>query len=402
MSHDTRITAIAKMNNTGMSDVGITSSGNADNTKTSNPSATGITRRRLADITFSNDRGGKLKLNGSYNAWYNGNTQTQSSLRNTYLPGDSSLIQQQQRDITNNSLNHRLSVRSDWAIDTMHSLQSDIGLSYRKNDATTKSDDGTYYNNTDNLNFTRRSDVSSAGEGYGLNLNNNFRKKFTKAKRTLTASAGIKYNKDNNTGDNYNTNQYYYPTATNKNDFVSGEDKTTVNARGNVGYNEPVSKYSTLSLNYSYTYNKNENDRNVSTILNGDRYTDTIQSRLNNNYSNEHGISLSYYYNKEDKFRFSIQMDAQPFSRGISLSGFSNNYNLKQQGVNYSPGLYTRYDFTKTSNISLHYNVALRVPELTQLQVIPDYRDSLNIYLGNPNLTGEKKAQSVPVYPTWR
>ncbi len=391
MSHDTRITAIAKMNNTGMSDVGITSSGNADNTKASNPSATGITKRRLADISFSNDRGGKLKLNGSYNAWYNGNTQTQSSLRNTYLPGDSSLIQEQQRDVSNNSLNHKLSIRSDWAIDSMQSLQSDAGFSYRKNDVVANSNDGTYYNNTDNLSFTRKSDVSSAGEGYGLNLNNNYRRKFYKVKRTLTANAGIRYNKDNNTGDNYNTNQYYYPASTNKNDFVSGENKTSLNARGGVNYNEPVSKYSTLTLNYNYNYNKNENDRNVSTIVNGNRYTDTIQSRVNNNYSNEHAISLSYYYNKEDKFRFSVQMEAQPFSRGISLSGFSNNYNLKQNGVNYSPGLYTRYDFSKTSNISLHYNVALRVPELSQLQVIPDYRDSLNISLGNPNLTGEKR-----------
>lgn len=391
MSHNTRITAIAKMNNTGMSDVGITSSGNADNTKTSNPSATGITRRRLADITFSNDAGGKLKLNGSYNAWYNGNTQTQSSLRNTYLPGDSSLIQQQQRNVSNNSLNHRLSIRSDWAIDSMQSLQSDAGFSYRKNDAVTNSNDGTYYNNTDNLSFTRKSDISSAGEGYGLNLNNNYRRKFYKPKRTLTANASIRYNKDNNTGDNYNTNQYYYPADTNKNDFVSGEDKIAVNARGSVSYNEPITKYATMTLSYSYTYNKNENDRNVSTILNGYRYTDSTQSRLNNNYSNEHGISLSYYYNKDDKFRFSLQMDAQPFSRGISLSGFNNNYNLKQNGVNYSPGLYTRYDFSKTSNISLHYNVALRVPELSQLQVIPDYRDSLNIYLGNPGLMGEKR-----------
>jgi len=391
MSHNTRITAIAKMNNTGMSDVGITSSGNADNTRTSNPSATGITRRRLADITFSNDKGGKLKLNGSYNAWYNGNTQTQSSLRNTYLPGDSSLILQQQRDLTNNSLNHRLSVRSDWAIDSMHSLQSDANVSYKRNDAVTNSNDGTYYNNTDNLNFTRKSDVSSAGEGYGLGLNNNFRKKFAKAKRTLTANANLRYNKDNNTGDNYNTNQYYYPVSTNKNDFASGEDKVSANIKAGASYNEPVSKYATMTLNYSYNYNKNENDRNVSTILNGDRYTDTIQSRLNNNYSNEHGISLSYYYNKEDKFRFSLQMDAQPFSRGISLTGYSNNYSFKQNGINYNPSLYTRYDFSKTVNISLHYNVALRVPELSQLQVIPDYRDSLNIYLGNPNLMGEKR-----------
>ncbi len=391
MSHNTRITAIAKMNNTGMSDVGITSSGNADNTKASNPSATGITQRRVADISFSNDAGGKLKMNGSYNAWYTRNTQTQSSLRNTYLPGDSSLILQQNRDITNNSLNHRASLRSDWSIDSMQSLQTDIGISYRKNEATTNSNDGTYYNTTDNLNFTRTSDVSSAGEGYGINLGNNFRKKFYKPRRTLTANASIRYNKDKNTGDNYNTNQYYYPASANKNDFVSAEDKTAISTKAGVSYNEPIGKLSTITLNYNYNYNKNENDRNVFSILNGDRFTDTAQSRVNNNYSNEHGINLSYYYNKEDKFRFSIQMEAQPFSRGISLSGLSNNYNLKQNGINYSPGLYTRYDFSKTSNISLHYNVALRAPELSQLQVIPDFRDSLNIYLGNPNLAGEKR-----------
>ncbi len=391
MSNATRVTAILKMNNTGLSDVGITSSGNADNTRASTPNATGITTRRVADISFSNDNGGKMKLSGSYNAWYTNNSQQQSSLRNTYLTGDSALIQQQKRDINNTSLNHRLNIRSDLKIDSLQSLQSDIGLSYRKNDAVSTNNDGTYYNDKNNLSFTRNSAVKSLADGYGINISSTYRKRFHKPRRTLSTNMNIRYNKDDNAGDNKNTNQYYNPASININDFVSDEARHTIGTRVGASYNEPIGKLHTLSFSYNYNYNKNENDRSVWSVINDNRQVDTIQSREYDTYSNDHNINLSYQFHKEEKFRFNLQMEAQPFSRGILLSGYSNHIKLSQNGINYTPGLFTRIDINKNSNLNLHYNIGIRVPELTQLQVIPDFRDSLNIVLGNPNLAGEKR-----------
>lgn len=387
MSHDTRITAIGKINNTGMQDVGITNSGNADNTRSSTPNASGTTIRKVADLSFSNDPGKKLKINGSYNAWFTDNSQQQSSLRNTYLPGDSSLLQQQNRDINSLSNNHRINTRADWTIDSLYSMQTDIGLSYRNNTNTNHNNDGTYYNTTDNVNFTRQSDTKNNTEGYGLNIANVLRKKFKKKGRTASVDGNVGYNSDKTNGYNDNLNQYYYPFSSSSIYNSTNENRDALRTSAGANYNEPIGKH-TLSVYYRNNYSLTQTNRTVNNTTATGSNLDTIQSREYGTYNMEHFIKAGHQY-KTDKFRSNLEFSATPFSRIIFQKGYSNTTSLKQNNINYQTGLYLSYDFNEETSISLHSNSNVRQPDVTQLQTIPDYRDSLNINLGNPALRPE-------------
>lgn len=388
MSHDTRITLIAKANNTGLQDVGITNSGNADNTRTSTPNATGITTRRIADISFSNDKGKKLKLSGSYYGSYNNNTQQQSSLRNTYLPGDSSLLQKQDKNVNSITNSHRLTTRSEWAIDSMYSMQTDAGLSYRNTQSNNTGNDGTYYNTTDNINFTRNSVVQNNTEGHGVNFANSLRKKFIKKRRTASFDAGINYNNDKTEGNNDMHNQYYNPSLTNDNNYTSTENKNTLSTRLGLSYNEPIGEKNTVSLTYRNNYSSNENDRNVNSIYNNTMSIDTLQTRMFSTYNTEHNVRLGHQY-KSEKLRTNIELALTPFSRSIIQKGYTVDNHLSQTATNYQSAMYISYDFAGETAFSLHYNTNIRQPDILQLQTIPDYRDSLNIVLGNSSLSPE-------------
>src|SRR5690606_412587 len=68
-------------------------------------------------------------------------------------------------------------------------------------------------------------------------------------------------------------------------------------------------------------------------------------------------------------------------------SGNANN--VRQSGVNYFPRMFARYSFSKVSSLELGYDGGINPPSIDQLQTIPDYTDSLNIFIGNPQLRPE-------------
>src|SRR5690606_32913416 len=83
-----------------------------------------------------------------------------------------------------------------------------------------------------------------------------------------------------------------------------------------------------------------------------------------------------------------LGFEGEPYNRkSLQTSGTAND--IIQTGVNYFPRLFTRYNFSKTSRADFSYNGSIMPPGITQLQPIPDFTDSLNIYIGNPQLRPE-------------
>ncbi|MBS1773206.1 MAG: outer membrane beta-barrel protein [Bacteroidetes bacterium] len=388
MDHSNRVTVIAKANNTGLQDVGITNSGNADNTRASTPSATGTTTRRVANISFSNDIGTKLKLSGNYDAYFTDNAQSQTVFRNTYLPGDSSLLLQQNNNTNNKSNNHKLNVKSELTIDSTSTLTTEAGLSYKKNAAANKGHDETSYNTTDNLSFVRGTDVESQSEGYGMNLNNSYRKRFRDELGALIANVNVRYNKDNNTGDNNYQNQYFHPVSQTNTVNTIAEDKNTFYSNIGLQYSKLIAKWHTINFRYANTYNQTENNRNVWNVSNNTKTVDTNQTREYDTHNTEHNIGLTYQLSTK-KVRANIRLEVQPFKRDIIQNQNERTIKLPQSGMNYTPGMSATYNFSDFSNVTINYNVSIRQPYITQLQPMPDYRDSLNIILGNTALLPE-------------
>jgi outer membrane receptor protein involved in Fe transport len=81
-----------------------------------------------------------------------------------------------------------------------------------------------------------------------------------------------------------------------------------------------------------------------------------------------------------------IELKAEMYER---VGGIGARSNLTQKGTNYYPSLNARYNISNTEQVNLNYNGGVRQPSLEQLQPVPDFTDSLNIYTGNPDLKPE-------------
>ncbi|MEZ5016384.1 MAG: outer membrane beta-barrel protein [Flavipsychrobacter sp.] len=375
-----RVTAIGNINNTGMSDV----SNSFNNNAWRSP---GVRNERKANINFSNNINPKWKLSGGYYFDNHTNSLTSSTLRNTYLANDSILLQEQQQNTVSQNNSHRLNLRSRWKPNEKLRINNDISISYRNQNADNNNSDITYQNEQRLIDFQRTTTVTNNNDDINLRLSNTVMKAFAKEKRTLIIRAFATYSNKENKGNNTTSNSYTMPLSSNTViNLINGNNK---NLSTNVGirYSEPIGKRNLLSLDYNNTYDNSNNNREVLLENNGATITDTAQSRTYENINIEHNIGLTYQYTT-DRFYTTLGFQLLPYDRKTTDPINSNN-NVAQKGINYAPSLHVQYDLSKTQNIGLGYNGRINTPNLNQLQPVPDYTDSLNIYIGNPNLKPE-------------
>ncbi|MEZ5016051.1 MAG: outer membrane beta-barrel protein [Flavipsychrobacter sp.] len=374
-----RLTTIIGANNTGIS--------NIESTSNDSWNSPGVKDSRKATINFSKDVTPKWKLSGGYNFNTNKNTLYRSSFRTTYLQNDSLLLQEQsQRSIsTNNS--HRVNIRSNWDISKRLKIRSYLSMDYQEKDASSNSKDITYQNQQEQIDFQRISLVNSYDTKANIRWNNTIMKAFAKEKRTLIVSVNANYGVSKGIINNENKNEYLISSSNTNVSNTAQTRSNNVATHIGIKYNEPVGSSSMVSLDYCNNYTMASNQREVLVDNNGMTAFDTTQSRNYNNSNNENTLGLSYQYSK-NKLYGSLAFQLLPYNR-TTKDEHNNQNNISQQGVNYAPRLHLQYKMTKKRNISFGYNGRINAPNLSQLQPIPDYTDSLNIFTGNPNLKPE-------------
>lgn len=383
-SEGVNITAIMNAGNTGVSDIANSSGGNVNNSPLGR---SGVREEQKGVLNFSVDKEGKLKLNGSYRVTNSDNYLTRNTFTTTFLQDDSTLLQQQDNENNTNAYAHRLSLRSKYMFSEKTHLRTTLSLNYDKSQRNSMGDDITYQDARSNIDYNRHTETSSKNENYGLRLSNVLFKAFEKKGRTLIVSYDINYRSALSNGDNENYNTYYTPYSENEVFNRSVNTGNDLNSNISVRYTEPIGKKSNLSVKYENRYATNENDRTVEVADDGIYMTDTNQSSVFVNTNTNHNAGLTYQYQME-KLTTGIGIDVEPYDIRSERSG-SNSSNVQQKGVNYFPELYLRYNLKANTSLYLRYNGSVNPPNANQLQSIPDYTDSLNIFIGNPTLTPE-------------
>lgn len=379
-----RITAMGNANNTGMSDVSNDRGGNVDNTSWRNP---GVRTEQRGSMNFSYDRDKKFQLNGSYSFSNNDNYLERSSYRTTYLPGDSLLLQQQDNKQNSDGQQHNVHLRTKIKFSEKTSLRSNAGVRLGTQSSKSEGSDITYNADASTVDFRRMSFNLNDKQQSNFNLTNSFMQKFNKKGRTLLINLNVGYGRNENDGTKDNTNIYYTTQLTNTIRNIITEEGTSFTSTAGFRYTEPISEHSSLSLNYNNNYSLGINDRDVAVSDNGTYTPDTNQSRGYRNINSNNKLGLSYQYSN-DKLNGGLGFDAEPYSRkSLQTTGPAND--VQQAGVNYFPHMFARYNFTKVTSIELGYSGGITPPSINQVQPIPDYTDSLNIYIGNPNLRPE-------------
>ncbi len=344
----------------------------------------GIAKTNALGLNYSNIWG---NVNFAASYFFNSsNTNSLSNTLRTYITTQSQgLFYNENASSEMQNTNHRFNLKLDWKIDSTSSLLFQPKFSFQNN------------NNNQLLNGINtqsskeisglKSDYISLMDGYNLNANILYRKRFSKSKSTLSVNVTPTYNK--NSGYNrtlsYNT---YLDTAdndtlnqriNNKNDGLS--------TRNNITYTVPMSKVSQLSLSFSNNLIINTMDKKNNKFSNSDGQYNLLDSNLSNIFKSNYmanAAGVGYSYNKS-KIRMNFSVDFQKASLSVERQ-FPMPYDTVRNFYSVLPRGMFMYNFSKNRNIRLFYRSYNNAPTIDQLQDIINNSNPLQLSSGNKNL----------------
>lgn len=343
----------------------------------------GITQTQSAGINYSDNWGKKLKVSGSYffNRSENNNI---TDLTRSYIltSPDSTLTYTEKGNTHSTDMNHRLSFRAEWTIDSMNSVIVTPRLSYQSNE-TERFLTGINMLNGNIEQSKTENDYYAKNTGYNFSNSILYRHRFAKPGRTISVNFDTRLNDKTGDGSLYSRNQYDSTTdiLDQRNDLSS----TGVTFSGSINYTEPLNKKSQLQLNYNPSYNHNTSDRSTYNN-NGGNYTDldsSLTNRFDNNYTYHRG-GLGYRYS-DSLFQFNATLNAQY----ATLSGdqiYPQQLNVSRNFTNILPQAMLNYKFSRTENIRVFYRTSTNAPSISQLQNLVDNSNPLLLRTGNPDL----------------
>ena len=344
----------------------------------------GITSTQSAGINYSDQWGPKLKLSGSY--FFNrSNNENASSLTRTYIVSnpDSGLIYRETGLNTSTNINHRLSARLEWTLDSFNSIIIAPRLSYQDN-SSDRTLDGVTSLGAINDQSRIRNRYTAANTGYNLNNQLTYRHRFAKQGRSLSLNLGTSYNEKTGNGLLYSSN-YYASSDTEINDQQYNLEASGLTLSGNLTYTEPLTAKSQMMVTYSPSYNRNNSDRETFN-RSGSEYTD-LDTGLSNKYNNDyyyHRGGLGYRYS-DQKLNFNATLNAQ-YATLTGDQEFPFPIAVDRNFSDLLPQASLNYKFTKTENVRINYRSSTNAPNISQLQNIVDNSNPLLLRTGNPDL----------------
>lgn len=377
ISNNIHLTDVSIANNTGLNDI---ASGNGDKVQQTSGSP-GQTIKQSENLYFNIEKYKKIKISGTYE-FSNTNFMLQQSMyRNTYLPGDSQLINAQNSEIKNKRMQHRLSMRSRYKQSKQLNINSDVNIYYRTAYNNNISNDAAYQDNIQY--FSRISSSKDTTENLSLMLSNTFQKRFLKVGRTLSIQTKAGFTQGDKQSGSSNYNKYSDPFRKNYTAFEKEENANEISGDISFQYNEPITTSDLISVKYAYQINHGKSNRTVYETAQ-DYTLDSLQSLDYDTHIIQQPFGILYQHITK-KMTISISADAQYYTRK-NMTVTNNGISLNQKGIYYNPTASFQYRFTENTCIGFNYGGSITPPSIKQLQPTPDYTDSLNIYVGNPSL----------------
>ena len=228
----------------------------------------------------------------------------------------------------------------------------------------------------------------SSDEMYNtFNSNLIWRKKLAKKGRTISFNMREAYKDNSGRGYLFSENDFYSGSLSPKqvvDQYKTFENKNLmIDAR--LAYTEPLSRYSTIGVNYGINIDNNSSDRNSYNKDTSGKYSvkDSLYSNdyLFNVFTQRTGLTYNYI---KKKLRVNIGTDI----------GFTNykqedvlHDNVSNRSfVNWYPSANIAYNFSQQTRLNLYYRGSTEQPTMVQIQPIANNQDPINIYVGNPTL----------------
>jgi hypothetical protein len=361
---------------------------------------TGIIRSLSTGLNLSNEWGaGKTKFTGSYFFSDNRPLQEQTVLRQTFFANDSSANQSRSTRSDNINQNHRINIRFEHQFDSLTSILYTPSVTLQHSD-NYNVDSSSTVSKTPLASFLAiQSNTQNTNVRDGYNVNNNvlFRRKFTKIGRTLTIGLNNTNGGSEADGKTIANNIFFRPNGTVGLNFSQNQQyNQQTKTRNNVvstSYTEPLGLNKLLEFNYAYTNNFSRSEKETFNYNSSNGKYDNPNLLQTNEFKNiflAHRVGVNYRL-QEKKYNYQFGLGVQQASlENHSYQALTNKDSISRQTfTNLFPTANFNFTPSRSKNLRIAYNGRTNQPTVSQLQNVPDVTDTLNVRIGNPNLKQE-------------
>ena len=361
---------------------------------------TGIIRSLSTGTNLSNEwNGGKTKFTGSYFFSDNRPLQEQTILRQTFFANDSSANQNRSSRSDNINQNHRVNIRLEHQFDSLTSILYTPSLTIQHSD-NSSIDSSSTISKTPLASFLAiqtNTQNTNVRDGYNINNNVLFRRKFAKIGRTLTIGLNNTIGGSEADGKTIANNIFLRPNGTIGLNFSQNQQyNQQTKTRNNVvstSYTEPLGLNKLLEFNYAYTNNFNRSEKETFNYNSSNGKYDNPNLLQTNQFKNiftAHRVGVNYRL-QEKKYNYQFGIGVQQAElENHSYQALTNKDSISRQTfTNLFPTANFNFTPTRSKNLRIAYNGRTNQPTVAQLQNVPDVTDTLNVRIGNPNLKQE-------------
>jgi hypothetical protein len=361
---------------------------------------TGIIRSLSTGLNLSNEWGaGKTKFTGSYFFSDNRPLQEQTVLRQTFFANDSSANQSRSTRSDNINQNHRINIRFEHQFDSLTSILYTPSVTLQHSD-NYNMDSSSTISKTPLASFLAiqtNTENTNVRDGYNINNNILFRRKFTKVGRTLTIGLNNTIGGSEADGKTIANNIFFRPNGTVGLNFSQNQQyNQQTKTRNNVvstSYTEPLGLNKLLEFNYAYTNNFSRSEKETFNYNSSNGKYDNPNLLQTNEFKNiflAHRVGVNYRL-QEKKYNYQFGVGVQQASlENHSYQALTNKDSISRQTfTNLFPTANFNFTPSRSKNLRIAYNGRTNQPTVSQLQNVPDVTDTLNVRIGNPNLKQE-------------
>lgn len=371
---------------------GMTMGGGAPN---SGQGASGLISTWQAGVNYRDIWSPSLNVNGSYFA----NSANRENLGKSFRQSSFSNFQinrQQETFSRSENNNHRFNFNLAWQIDSFNSIIFTPNVSTQKSQSFSEDTVASFLVNSAGSSY-KQSTIhtlrNSEGDGYNMNNNLIWRKKFRRSGRTLSVNLAQYVNNNDRVAYSLDDQRNFASNGSMVSslyrDYMNNTDSRNSNYTVSTSYTEPIGRNKLIELNYSRYGNRNESDRQTydynTVSKNYDRVVDSLTNRFQNrNTYDRFGGNFRFV---KKKYNFQVGVSVQNTlleSKNLTLkSDVSNRY------TNVFPMASFNYQLARGKNLRFNYRGRTSPPSASQLDSTTDYSRYPYVYKGNPFLEQE-------------
>lgn len=364
----------------------------------------GISTASSIGINYIDKIGKKIDLTASYNYSATRNRREQNSYRESTFFNDSSATEESSNISVNSNRNHQVNLRLEFYIDSMNSILYTPNTALQHNESSSMGNTSTMSIIPTQKYLSNSNSARYQSERNGTSINNEllYRRKFKKPGRTFTLGYSNGTDRSEGSGTNISPIIFYNPDGTLSTvidqNFESSQSTRSSNNVITSSFTEMFGKNKILELNYAYTNRHSTSDKDAYDYNAGTRAFDIVNRQQTNYFENDfiahrYGANFRYLATKYS-FQFGTSVQTSELDnksiRGIyNTNGKDSVIRTKQHYTNLFPTANFTYNFTKKTNLAIHYRGRTNQPSVTQLQDVPDLSNLLRISIGNPGLKQE-------------